>query len=1051
MKWISMLIFLCGCLVPAVQATGMQARVIRGIVATEEGEPLAGVTVVIKGTSARTLTDDEGAFAINASVDQGILGFTAVGYEQAEIAFSSTTAHLQVQMTSSMSSLDEVVVLGYGEQSKQLLTSAVSRLDGDAIRDNPITSIGDGIKGKLAGVRVTSNNNSPGSGVTIRVRGGSSINNSNSPLILVDGVERDLVGINPNDIASIDVLKDAASSAIYGARASNGVVLITTRRGDYGSPVKVTFETNVAHQNIESRIDFLNAEDYLRILRPAIANSPNPGWNTRSGFSTSTNNTGNSIMSTRYYNPGDPLPAGWKTMVDPIDESRMLMFHDADWQNLMYNSAYWQNHYVNVNGGSEKIRYAGSVGYTGDQGVAIGTGYRRFNIRSNTDAKISDKLSVSMGLDYAKSFKEEYPNQRNTISRGLANPPTMLVYREDGTPVSGWNGSALTPIFTDYITDRSNNENYLSIIGGLKYELLQGLTFDINGSYFENMYKSSSFERAHEYNGSRPATADFSQLSRAKIDAYFTYNKRVMDDHSLSVMAGYSYQKRNSESMGAGAEGSSSDKIRTLNAAPILTRATSNQTEDVIIGYFGRVSYDYKKKYILTATMRQDGSSKFAEGNRWGFFPGVSAGWIVTNERFMQNLDPLSFLKIRTSYGRTGNNAIGVYDAFGGFNAGYRYFGNAGLRQTGMQNRDLTWETTTQLDLGLELGFFNDRLYFSGDYFNKVTTDLLFDRPLPNTTGFSSIQTNIGSVKFYGFELELTSRNIQKENFSWESSLVYSFTKNRVLSLPDNGIEGNRIGGIALGDGTFFGGTAEGESLYRFYGYKVDRILQNDQEAANAHFDELARGFDPADGQSVVGRKLPGDYEWVDRNGDGRINSSDRFELGVSVAPITGGLNNSFRYKNFSLSVYVDWALGHSIYDESYQRYFLATFNGNYALAEGVKDTWKQEGDNAKYARFVANDSGTGNQNFHRMSDAFTYRGDYLSLRDVALQYNIPDTWASKLGVSNATFTLAGHSLFYLSAVNGISPESGAASTYSGGYSNYPPVRRVTVGARLTF
>ena len=421
----------------------------------------------------------------------------------------------------------------------------------------------------------------------------------------------------------------------------------------------------------------------------------------------------------------------------------------------------------------------------------------------------------------------------------------------------------------------------------------------------------------------------------------------------------------------------------------------------------------------------------------------------------MKGLDKqVSQLKLRLSYGQTGNNSISNKDALGSYSPSVIYDGNGGLVPDRMSNINLRWEHTNQLDVGVDLGLFKNRITVVADLFDRRSKDLLFQKELPNTSGYNWVMSNVGEVKFYGFDVDVTTRNIVRPNFTWTSKFVWSFVKNEVLKLEDNNRDRNRIGGIngQLYDGTpfSFGGLAEGESLYSFYGYKHAGILQTTEAADNAYYDDLSTGY--RDGRSLKGRKNPGDYEWYDRNGDGKITDVDQFQLGVTEPVSTGSLNNMFTYKDWGLNIGIDWALGHSIYDEAYSRYFLATFAYTHSLVKDVLNTWTPENPNAKYARFVANDSGDGSNNFARMSDVFTYKGDYLSLREISLIYNLKGEFLRKANISHITFNLTANNLCYLTQVPGsISPETGSASTYSGSYYNYPPVRKISAGIKVTF
>ena len=1027
---------------------------ISGVVKDNEGLTIPGVSVSVKGTTTGTITDLDGKYNIKTSKGS-ILVFSFVGYKTKEETIANESI-LNITLNVSSIGLDEVVVVGYGTQSRRTITSAITKVSGDVLKNVPVNTLGEGLKGKIAGARLYSDNNTPGSDAIIRIRGGSSINKSNDPLILVDGIERSFSGINPNDIESIEVLKDASSTAIYGSRASNGVVLITTKKGSENQSPQITFEANVALQQAETLYDFMNAEDYLNTVRPAVAVGPNAKYNRMDGYSASSGNTESSIYSTRYLKDGESVPAGYKSMKDPLDSSKTLIFQDNNFQNEIYKNALWQNYYVGVNGGNETIKYNASVGYTDDGGVAIATNYSRLNLRNNMDIKVNSKLSFVMGFDYSKTNSSEYPNQMNIISRGLATPPTQKKYNADGTPTKGYNATSPNPLWYKYYNDQSKEEKRLSAFGKLTYRIIDGLKADVQMSTYNDHYRSDSFEKANEFSGLRTTTAAFYELNRNKLEAYGTYNKTI-SDHSFSIMAGYSYQKDKSQSMSATVTGASSDKVPTLSAGPTKKSADSDFTDDVTIGYFGRLSYDFQKKYLFSATFREDASSRFASGNQWGFFPGASVGWVMSDEEFMKNISTINNLKWRVSYGQTGNNSIGLYDAYGKYSTDAKYDGNAGIIPSTMPNSELTWEISTQLDAGFELSMLNNRLSMNADYFDKRTDHLLFSKEMPNTSGFSSVQTNIGKVKFYGFDIEINSTNISTKNFVWTSKFTWSFVKNKVLKLPDNGRDKNRIGGITLADGTAYGGIAEGEPLYRYYGYVVDHILETQDQVNNAMYDNSAKGYRNSDGKKIAGRKEIGDYEWKNRDGsltkDGKayIDSQDQFLLGYTVPHSTGGLNNNFTYKKFTLNIFLDWALGHSINNNSEMRYFMNTFANNYTLINDVKKCWKQAGDNTKYARFTANDPDDGNANFSRTSNIFNYKGDYLCVREISLEYDLPHNKLARLGVQNVAVTLAGNNLYYFTAVKGVSPEIGASTTYSSSYYNYPPIRKYSIGIKMTF
>ncbi|WP_461534068.1 SusC/RagA family TonB-linked outer membrane protein [Sinomicrobium sp.] len=1030
-----------------------QEIAVKGTVTDEEGVPLPGVNILKKNTTEGVMTDFDGAYTIDAAKGD-VLIFSFVGMKTREITIADNNT-INVVMSADASQLDEVVVMGYGTLSRRKVTASVSNLSGEKLENVPVNSLGDALKGKVAGLRVYSTNNEPGQNPTFRIRGGSSINQSDAPIVVVDGMVREISGINPNDIESIEVLKDAASAAIYGARASNGIVMITTKKGKKQAPT-ILFETAVAAQSPVQRFDLMNSRDYLYYMRRAVAEGKYPARNFQNGFSMSSANTDTSMWTTRYLQDGESIPEGWQSMPDPLDPSKTLIFEDNDFQKRFFDSSFWSNYYLGVNGGGDRVVYAASAGYTSDDGVGIGTGYDRFTMRGNMDINITDKLTFSTGYDFMETDLEDYPgNKRNLLHRGLSTPNTHRIYNvETGLPEPGVNGSTPTPDWYKYYYDRSQITKRSIAFGKLVYDVTDDLSLTGMLTNYNRHTRNSSFIKANEYNGLRPTEEAFSETHRLNFQAYANYSKKF-GDHEIDAVVGTDYMKDKYNAFGASVTGASSDKVPTLSAGAIPGAPTSSRTEEVLISYFGRLNYGFKDKYLLSFTARADGSSKFAKNNRWGFFPAASAGWIVSEEDFWKS-EKFNFLKIRTSYGLTGNNAIGLYDAYGNYNSNGLYNDMATIVTSTIPNQDLQWETTRQFDIGLDLGLLDNRIVIAADYFNKITDNLIFEQPLPNTTGYASIMTNVGKVNFWGGELHLTSENIKTPDFSWTTDITYSYVMNEVRELPDNGRDKNRIGGITLGDGSAYGGIAEGERMYRIYGYVVDRILETTAEADAAMYDVNSNGFRFADGQSIPGRKAVGDYEWVNRPGssqrDGKdqINAEDQFLLGYTIPHSTGGISNTFKYKNLSLNIFMDYAIGHTVQNYLQERYFMGTFNYNYTLTNEVKKAWTQPGDQTKYAKFFANDADDGSRNYSRASNIFSEKGDFLAIREVMLTYEFPQSLLDKFKLTGASVYLVGNNLHFFTRVNGVSPESGTSTTYGTGFSSYPSTRKVGLGLKIT-
>lgn len=1021
---------------------------VQGVVTSASGELVPGANILEKGTTNGTVTNSDGTYRLSVASGNAVLVFSFIGYAQQEVEVNGRS-RIDIVLEPDVQSLDEIVVVGYGEQSRKTLTTAIAKYEPQEVVNIPINTIGEGLKGKISGVRVFNNSGQPGEAPQITIRGGSSIQKTNSPLVLVDGFARSMEDVNPHDIESIEVLKDAAATAIYGARGSNGVVLITTKKGAFNSRPQVTFETNVTHQNIERYYERVNAEQFLTLSRPALARSPNPQWLTTPGYAASTNNDADSFVGLRYLNPGETPPAGWKTMPDPLDPSKTLTFVDNDLADLIFNPAIRQHYNLDITGGSENVRYSGGIGYTNDDGVVLSTGWKRFSARVNTDIRVSNKLTVSTNVNFIETHPEEHPNQNSAITRQAMGAPTQRIYMDDGSLARGSNATASAPLYWDYNHFRDQVSRRVSIGATLDYSIAKDLNALVRGTHFTSNSQIDAFERANVFNSLRPATSSFNESVIDEFEGLLTYG-RSFGGHNLSALAGASYRGVYNKSLSAAAQLAVSDKVHTLNVAPEKTGASTSMSEEVLLGMFGRISYDYRQKYLFSFSIRRDGSSRFGADNKWGIFPSVSAAWNISDEEFFGAQNKISSLKIRSSIGQTGNNDIGLYAAQGSYSLSYRYDGMAGVRNTDMPNRGLNWETTTQWDIGVEMGLLNDKVRIIADLYDKRTRDLLFSVPLPNTTGFSSIETNVGTVRYYGYDFSLSTTNIQTPKLRWETHFNISGNKNVVLKLPDNGRAKNRIGGWVVPDGEDFGGIAEGEPLNRIWGFKIDYIIDNQEQAENARWDYWAQGWDPETKTSQLGRKFPGDYEWQDRDGDGRITEYDQFELGVSVPHTVGGIGNTVQYKNFNLRVFLDYALGHSQLDEQFGYSMMSTLSNFVAMPIQILDAWKQPGDAAhtKWARFAPHDTNEG-RNYRRESDARLFKNDYLCIREVSFGYQIPKSVTTKWGINSVDVYLSGNNLHYFTQVLATPPE--ASSPVNGANVGYPPIRKITLGLKLNF
>lgn len=1054
---------------------GRNLRTVSGTVTGEDGLPLTGAGVFIKGTRTGVVTDLQGRFTIQ--VPQGaVLVASYLGYNDGEVATGKlSTVH--IVLSEDRLILEDVVVVGYGTQARKTLSSSISKVDGGALADAPVNTVGDALKGRVPGLHIATSNALSGETPRFMVRGGSSITMGNDPIYIVDGaLMDDLGGLNPNDIESIEVLKDAASAGIYGARASNGVILVTTRKGSVSRGPQVVFDVQMGVQTPSARWPILNARDYLNYLRPAIAeamaNDPvHPAAALLSGPNAyGTGNTdGKALFSTRYLDYKAPVPEGYSWMYDPLNANKVIVFQDNDWQDQWFSTAFWQKEYIGVNGGNEQMKYAASAGWTADEGVVAVSGYDVFTMHGNTSFKITSFLEAGANFDLSRQTKRvPVDNYYQAIGRGLIAAPTAMEKNPDGewNQLVATNNKAHSPAWWQAFYDRSNTRSRASGSFFLRWTPIEGLEAFAQYTHFNESY-SGSYRAigmvdgtVNSYQSNRPRTETRTETLRDTFSSHLTWNPRLAGGHDISAMAGYEWMRQDYTYLQGKSTGAVTDDVDVLDAGVNFEASSKHQTQ-ALISYFGRLGYGYRDRYIASFTFRADGSSKFAPGNRWGFFPAGSLAWLVSEEPFFSRCLPvMNLLKLRVSHGLTGNNGIGLFDTYGSYSAD-AYGVLPTIVPGAMQNTDMQWETTTQTDAGIDMGFFRDRIRIILDAYDKRTDHMLFSIQLPDTSPFSSVKANVGSARFYGLEAEVHSVNIERRRFSWSSDFTLAFSRNTVLSLPDEymydevDIDGQftgrkawRIDGYTMSEtGYRYGGIAVGEPLGRIYGYKVDHIIQNLEEADQALYDTESFGYRVSDGLRIKGRKDAGDYEWCNMPGSAReggreiINAEDMFLLGNVTPTATGGFGNTFRFGNLSLHVYLDFAVGHSIINGMKSHLLKNTMGDcNSMLGSLVYDCWTHEGDtSAKYARYTPNDSDWGNRNWRGVSSFMVERGDYLCIRDVTLSYDLPERWVSRAKMKKVTVGVSGNTLHYFTAVTGaVSTETGISA--SSGASMYDAV-----------
>lgn len=1023
-----------------------QITVTGTVTAQETGETLPAVNVVVEGTSTGTSTDANGAYEITVS-PEATLVFSVIGFARQEVSVEGRST-IDVAMAEDVTELDEMVVIGYGEQARTTLTTSVAKMDTSALNNVPFANIGSALQGNISGLRVQTTTGQPGSSPRIVLRGGTSISNPEGaqPLYIVDGVKRNnLNDISSNNIESIQVLKDAASTAIYGARASNGVVIVETKSGQRGS-TQINYRSSVQFSQLGDQYDLGSAREYVRFGRLGIAatGEKHPQYMGRldwaNGFGTGNDLSKNTAFTTQYLTPENEhkLNEGWQSMPDPLDPSRTIIFNGTDWQDKLFRSAMTTNHYISASGGSETATYRVGLGYLNSEGAAIQTGYERLNFDVSGNVQVRDDISVSGNVNFSNSSDSEVFNINQIFQRSLALPQTAKFRYEDGTLAPGQNRSMGNPVYHLNRSLAENNLNRLTLGLTASWSITDHLSFEPSASLYtvqgiDNSFQKSYYNTATQFIDSRDASGYHSLYWQREVDGVLTYANTFSEDHNFSAKGGFSYYDRKDYELYAAGRGAATDNIPTLNAASEETDVSSSTSHQVIAGYFGRLSYDFNQKYLFSASARYDGASNLGANNKWGFFPGVSAGWNLHEEAFWSAMPGyISSLKLRASYGVNGNiSGLSDFHAQGQYSVGSEYNGQPMVSNTRLPNQDLKWERSRTIDAGFDMGLLDDRVSLLFDYYRRVTDDLLQSLELPHYTGFQSILTNLGSLENKGVEFEIEADIIRNPSgLNWSLGANASYNQNEILELPENDNENNRIGGIlvydrASGEYIYKGGLQEGGRLGDMFAYQQEGVYATDEAAADGPVDELVTGTDKT--------KFGGDVKWLDKDDNGTIDSRDRVYAGNQFPNWTGGFSSTFNYKNLDLLVRTDFALGHTIYHESLAR-FNGQFQGDINISrEVIEDSWKEQGDQTDVPRYYWADQLAQN-NLFRGNTRYYEKGDYLALREITLGYTLPSRWLNKLGLKNVRTYATGNNIHYFTSYKGLLPEEGGQD--SGRYPN---------------
>ena len=988
-----MMVCLIGMLLPMCMFA--QQITVQGVVKDQTGETVIGASVMEKGTTNGTITGIDGDFSLNMSPN-GTLVVSFVGYKTQEVQVKGQK-QLQVVLSEDAEMLDEVVVIGYGTMKKSDLTGAVSSIGNKDIKDSPVSNLGQAIQGKISGVQIV-DAGKPGDNVSIKIRGLGSINNCD-PLVVIDGVPTDLglSSLNMADVERLDVLKDASSTAIYGSRGANGVVMITTKRGTEGKG-KLAVSANYSFQNATNVPSLLNAAQYAELSNDMMVNSgrnPNPEW----------------------ANPSE-LGAG------------------TDWMDELLRTGVMQNYTVSYSGGNEKSHYYVSGGFLDQSGIVKSVNYRRFTFQSNSDAQVLKWLKFSNNITFSADTKK---SGSYNIGDALKALPIYPVKNEDGSwsgpdGNSEWYGSTRNPIGPTEL-NKSQTDGY-NFLANLTAELTftKWLKFKSTFGYDAKFWFIDNF--TPKYNWKPTPTEETSRYKSDNKsftylwDNYFLFDHTFAEKHRVGLMAGMSAQWNTNDYLNAQKNVFMFDNVHEMDNGEEMYAIGGNETEWALLSYMARVNYSYEDRYLLTATIRRDGSSRFGKKHRWGTFPSVSVAWRASQEKWFPKNDYINDLKVRAGYGVTGSQAsVGNYSYLASYNTSVYPFGISSGNQTALVSSTLAnpyihWEEVAQTNIGFDASLFNSRVMFSFDAYLKETRDMLVKASIPITSGFedtTTTYTNAGKVRNQGIEMSLHTINLTGE-LGWETNLTATYNKNKIKDLnSDVPYYINQI------NNSYVTMLAKDYPINVFYGYVTDGIFQNQSEV-NTH--------------AVQPGAEPGDIRFRDLNNDGVINDSDRTVIGNPNPSWLFSMNNSLSYKGFELSVFLQGIAGNKIYN--------ANNIDNTGMAAAYNQTtdvlkrWQGEGTSNSMPRAVFGDP---NQNT-RVSDRFVENGSYLRLKNITLSYTFPKQWLQKAQIENARLSLSCENVATITGYSGFDPEVGINGIDQ---NRYPISRTFSLGLNFNF
>lgn len=999
---------------PAPPVIAKQEVIVTGKVTDEKGTVLPGVSIKIKGSTAGTVTDQAGTWSLKLPAGNETLVFSSIGYAVQEIPAAGRT-RIDVVLKEVQSALDEIVVVGYGTQKRADVNGAISSVGAGKLKDQPVTNLQGALEGKTSGVQIIQNSGSPGSTAQVRIRGLTSLSNSD-PLYVVDGIplaSNDINIIDPNNIESIDILKDASAQAIYGSRGANGVVLVKTKKGKQGDPV-ISFDTYQGISTVRKTLDMLGASDYAMLNNEA------------------------------YKNAGQTLQ---------LPTNLTSSSPSTDWQKALFRSAYMQNYNVALGGGSKNVTYRISGGYLDQQGTVVGSDYNRLNMSNSLVFTPKSNLEFGENFSLNKSLTHNVQTDYNgnLINDAFAEDPTIPVKNPDGSYSATKYSDIINPLAkVNYLYD-NREYNQWGLLGNtyLQYKPIKGLTlktsYSIDIKFTDNKQFTPTYDVAPNFRNPNPQLyQQKDQTTHWTWDNTATYDFTLGKDNHFDILAGVSEERFTYNNVYGQNQGQPGNDpfLQYLDAGISNPVTGGSQQQWDLLSYIGRINYNYQNKYYLTATLRRDGSSKFGVNNQFGNFPSLALGWNLTNESFFPKSSTLSYLKLRGSWGKLGNQSVlGYYDYAANINTGYYAIGAPAAAvptagPNGLPNPDIRWEQTKQWNAGFDYHLFNDHITGSFDYYEKTAQDMLLVLNIPSVSGFTqSPRENAGSMKNSGFEFSADYATQLSKDLDFNAGFHFATVRNNVLSLEQTG-EKIYSGNIKPGQTEL---TEVGHPIASFYGYVADGIFQTQQDIANHAKQETGTA--------------PGDIRFKDLNGDGVVDQNDQTFLGSPIPKLTYGFNFGARYKGFDLNLAFSGVYGNKLL-AAYKYYTDGFFISNYNMETEALGRWTGPGTSNTLPRLTASDP----NNNSRVSSFYLQSGSYLRLQNMTFGYTLPQKFLEKSKIKSLRFYFSAQNLLTFTKYTGYDPEIGQQYSGSGGNldmgidnGNYPQSRTLSLGANLSF